>query len=191
MSWTDKYWDCLDQLYWHPAYLGLKSINRNKWEIDGDRVSIPKSLVNMKGALYSRPENAKNNLKNLKQQEEITNHIFDLTFGILDGKLIYDIFNPYIITNSPQDFTSIGREIIERLSLGGNVTQQDGFFVGQDAILAVELKFNAKTSFDQLAKYFLLFMKEEEFSGPKEEMTLLYIFNSNPKRTFIKAFGDS
>jgi hypothetical protein len=47
-SWTRKYWEILDHLYWSPHYLGLKSIPQKHWTIDGGRVSIPRMMTNPK-----------------------------------------------------------------------------------------------------------------------------------------------
>ena len=45
LAWNSKYWDIVSNLYWTPRYLGLQSIGRDKWRVDGDWVSVPKNLV--------------------------------------------------------------------------------------------------------------------------------------------------
>jgi hypothetical protein len=47
MTWNLKYWDILDQLYWSPKYIGLRSIQKN------NRTSLPSdwktALSNLSG----------------------------------------------------------------------------------------------------------------------------------------------
>ncbi|MCP4308855.1 MAG: hypothetical protein GY788_29065 [bacterium] len=49
-----KYWDIVDQFFWSPKYLGLRSIPKRHWEVGDGRISVPSDLVNSSGPLYSR-----------------------------------------------------------------------------------------------------------------------------------------
>ena len=85
MSWTSKYWDAVDDFFWTPGYLGLESIGRKYWTIDGDMVSIPKTMTNPKGPLYRRVQSGDDYWNFVPRQEETFNHIFNLAFAVLPG----------------------------------------------------------------------------------------------------------
>lgn len=191
MSWTTKYWDAVSQFYWSPQYLGLKSIPQRLWTVDGDTVSIPREMTNSEGPLYRRLRSGDDYWEYVRRQEETFNHIFDLTFAILPGDVVGDILNTLTSAGTGHVYKSFGRELSARFSWGehDNITTPDGFFVAEDSILAVELKFNAKPSLDQLAKYVMLFVNEEMVGGQRANLDLLYIFNSDPDATFEKHVG--
>ena len=190
MSWTNKYWDIVDHFFWAPHYLGLKSIPQKLWKIDGEMVCVPKEMTHSTGPLYRRLRSGEEYWQFVRRQEETFNHIFDLAFAILPGDVICDLLCQFTNTGPGHDYASFGREISERYFWSDeNVTTPDGFFVAQDSILAVELKFNAKTSLDQLAKYMMLFIVEEQLSGERESLDLLYIFSSDPEATFESQTG--
>ncbi len=191
MSWTDKYWDLVDQLYWSPQYLGLKSIPRRLWTEDEDRVSIPKAMTNSNGPLYRRVRSGEEFWSYVRRQEETFNQIFDLTFAVLPGDVVTEIFSKLTGTDLRQPYECIGRELRTRhfWREHDNITTPDGFFVNEESILAVELKFNAKTSLDQIAKYLLLFVAEEMVLGQRKRLDLLYIFNSDPDSAFKNQVG--
>jgi hypothetical protein len=126
----------------------------------------------------------------VRRQEETFNHIFDLTFAILPGDVVCDLLDQFTSVGCGHNYESLGRELFDRYSWGNkNVTAPDGFFVARDSVLAVELKFNAITSLDQLAKYLTLFVVEELFAGKREHLDLLYIFHSNPHASFTTQTG--
>lgn len=191
MTWTKKYWDVVDQFYWAPQYLGLKSIPQNIWEVDGDKVSIPIEMINPKGPLYRRLKSGEEYWSYVRRQEETFNHIFDIVFGILPGDVICDILSVPTNIGTGHSYESYGRELCDRYGWGehSNITTPDGFFIAADSVLAVELKFNAKTSLDQLAKYLMLFVSEEVKYGRRANVDLLFIFNSDPVPTFKKQMG--
>ncbi len=189
MSWTDKYWDAVEQLYWTPKYLGLKSISKKHWEVSENRVSVPKSMTNPNGPLYRRVTNGKDFSKFIRHQEETFNHIFELTFGILDGEIINQIFCQLLGKNHHDRLKGYGREL--GLELGFpklyGISQPDGFFVGNHWTVAVELKFDAKTSMDQLAKYLLALTLEREKNLDRKPVQLVYIA-PEPEKLLKDAF---
>lgn len=186
MSWTKKYWDLVEHLYWSPQYIGLKSIPQRHWTIDGDIVSVPKEMTNPRGPLYRRLRSGEDYETYVHRQEETFNHIFDLTFAITPGDIIGEVFGPLTSAGPDHSYQSLGRELRTRHFWGehDNITHPDGFFVAENSILAVELKFNAKTSLDQLAKYVLLIVAEEMVEGRRDSLDLLYVFNSDPNDSF-------
>jgi hypothetical protein len=78
MSWTKNYWDIVGEFYWVPSYLGLKSIPRRHWAIDGEMVSVPKEMTNTTGPLYRRVRSGREYWDFVRRQEETFNHIFNL-----------------------------------------------------------------------------------------------------------------
>ena len=57
------------------------------------------------------------------------------------------------------------------------------------SILAIEMKFNAKTSLDQMAKYVALITGEELHGGSRSHLDLLFVFPSDPVEKFEKQTG--
>ncbi|WP_223429110.1 hypothetical protein [Tateyamaria pelophila] len=189
LNWTEKYWDALEQLYWTPKYLGLKSIPRRHWEATGDRVSVPVSMTNPTGPLYRRVTTGREFTKLVRRHEETFNHIFELTFGILDGEITNDIFCRLLGYHVKDSLKSYGRELGPEFGQPKlyDICQPDGFFTGKNWSLGVELKFDAKTSLDQLAKYLLALAIEREMMGKMKPVALVYIA-PNPNSLFQDAF---
>jgi hypothetical protein len=178
MAWNSKYWDIIADLYWIPRYIGLQSITRDKWEIEGERVSIPGKLItNATGPLYFRSRGISETRMYLSSQEEILNHVFNLAFSIAGDEVISRLLcNPLGISDQGP-FESIGREIGSRYGWreGENVTQQDGFFVTPSTLIAVELKLGSRSWPEQVAKYIALMLLEEKTSGVRSQLGLLFI----------------
>jgi hypothetical protein len=192
MTWTQTYWDLLDHLYWAPQYLGLKSIPRKHWSVDGDRVSIPCEMTSPNGPLYYRLRRFGTDYRTYaRRQEETFNHIFDIAFAVLPGDAIAELLNPFTQAGSSHNYEALGKTLWSRYGFGenSNVTVPDGFFVAERSVLAVELKFNAKTSLDQLAKYVMLFAAEEQHAGARPHLDLLYVFNCEPIPAFEEQVG--
>ncbi len=180
-SWTEFYWNALKQIYWVSSYVGMKSIPRGKWSIEGDKICVPKELVSMDGPLYTRQRKIDDYFIYMRRQEETLNHLFNFVFGILPSEIICKLFGNAFDFERKEHFLSLNDDMAERYSWGKfeNRTQVDGFFVSKNTILAVELKFNAKTSRDQLAKYISLMISEQDFSKNKKNLYLLYILNKD------------
>ena len=136
-------------------YLGLQSISRDKWCIDGEVVSIPLALIaNASGPLYSRSRKFSETKAYLSGQEEILNHMFNLAFSIAADQVISRLLCRPLEIVDPGPFESIGLEIGLRYGWGEheNVTQQDGFFITKSSLIAVELKLGSTSWPEQIAK---------------------------------------
>lgn len=175
MYWNEKYLDNLEQLYWKPKYLGLKSISQKKWSKEGDFISVPRALVNESGPLYSRGIKSSEFKDMIFRQEEILNQFFDIAMSVVSGPILAQLLGCHGLKNPPDAFHSIGREAQDRYGFDGNFTRHDGFFVSKNCAVGVELKLGSKSSLDQIAKYLLMFVSEEKFSGRKDHMELTYI----------------
>ena len=192
LGWTSRYWDILEQVFWVPSYIGLKSITKKTWQIEDGRVSLPKELGNMKSQIYTRKRSRDEYWAFIQRQEETFNHAFDLTLGIMDGQAIVDLFGSLAKLESRKALSGLGREQLERYSFlaNANATQPDGFLTSEDAIFMIELKFNAPTSLDQLANYLAVALAEETLTGTRLEVALLYVVpGPDPKLKVQRQLG--
>lgn len=191
MSWTEKYWDTVDHFYWAPQYIGLKSIPKKHWSIEEKTVSIPKEMTNPSGPLYRRTRKGQDYRDYVRRQEETFNHIFSLTFAILPGDVIGELLGNFTKTGCGHSYESMGRELRVRYGWGehDNITTPDGFFIAERSVLAVELKFDARTSLDQLAKYAVLLTAEDGLGPKNRSLDLLYVFNRDPLTAFHQQAG--
>ena len=190
-EWTRTYWGIVDEFYWTPKYLGLDSISRRSWVDDGEFVSIPKEMTNTSGPLYRRTRFGSEYWDYIRRQEETFNHMLDLVFAILPGDVISELFEAISGQTSRHEFVSIGAEIRSRYHWKeqSNITTPDGFFIADQAISALEIKFDSPTSLDQLAKYVLLMVCEEQLTGRRRELALTYIFNGPAEAMFERHIG--
>ena len=178
MTWNGKYWDIVGNLYWTPRYLGLQSISRNKWRVDGEWISVPKRLVtNSSGPLYVRSRKFDELTTYLHGQEEILNHLFNLLFSIAGDAVISRLLCHPLGLAETGPFESLGREVGSRYGWreSENVTQQDGLFVSTSSVVGVELKLESTSWPEQIAKYIALMIWEETFSHQREHLGLLFI----------------
>ncbi len=177
MTWNQKYWDALDQLYWTPKYLGLSSIPQRKWRRENGWICVPEELVNKSGPLYSRGIRSADIVEHLHRQEEILNHVFDITFAVAGDQIIERLFFHPLGFQDKGPFESVGREVQTRYGWGafGNVTQQDGFFASDKSAIGVELKLRASTWPEQIIKYVSLLAWEEQAKGHRDQLGLLFI----------------
>ena len=120
-------------------------------------------------------------MNDLSGKEEILNHVFDITFSIAADDVLERLFAAPFGFRDAGPFTSLGGEIARRFGWDEkeNVTQQDGFFVSANSILAVELKLKSSTWPEQIAKYAALMAWEEMAHGPKKNLGLLFILPEN------------
>lgn len=177
MTWKNKYWDIVEQFYWWPRYLGMRSIPQKHWIKKDGLICVPEEMVNKTGPLYSRERKVTDLKSYLHGSEEILNHIFDLTFSIAPDSMINDILlNPLGFADSGP-FESLGREVGMRYGWGefDNVTQQDGLFVSEQSIVAVELKLLSSSWPEQIIKYAALLALEEQHKGSRKQLGLLFI----------------
>ncbi len=188
MSWTENYWDIVNEFYWVPSYLGLKSIPQRHWVVDGDLVSIPKEMTNTSGPLYRRLRSGKDYWHFVRRQEETFNHIFNLALSILPGDIISEIFGQFTGFAASYNYRLCGNSIRDEYPWigGANVTTPDAFLLSSESALAIEIKFNAKTSLDQLAKYVALIAGEEIYGNRHRNLDLLYICPESASECFFK-----
>lgn len=177
MSWSKAYWDAIEELYWEPSLLGLKSVSKALRTESPETVSIPRSRIRPGGSIYTRPEKASENFTRLKRLEVPLNHIFDICFSITPSSAMSEIFLTPAKIHDQGKFERLGREIATRFPgfTDNTATQQDGFFASPHTLLGVELKIDAPTSSEQLLKYAALMMAEERHSHRRANLQLTFV----------------
>lgn len=178
MPWNDKYWDMIGNLYWTPRFLGLKSIPQKSWQVNGEWISIPRDRIGTSnGPLYIRTRKLADLKLYLSGQEEVLNHFFNLAFSIMPDQVIARLLCRPLSIEENGPFHSLGRDLALRYGWkpSENVTQPDGFFLTERSLIAVELKLSSTSWPEQLAKYLALMLWEEQKSGPRENLGLLFI----------------
>ena len=177
MAWNKKYWDIHDQLYWSLRYLGLKSIPKKKRVESEALISVPRELVRPGGSLYTREHKAGELREYLHTQEEILNHMFNITFAIAPDALVREVLVEVMGFIDQGSFESLGREVKYRYGWGESerVVQHDGLFVSEATALGVEIKLQSDSSPEQIAKYVALLTWEELHSGRKSQLGLLFV----------------
>ena len=114
VTWANKYWDTIDQLYWDPSLLGLASIPKTDWQLNDDLIATPQAKVRNGGSIYSRKGTAAENAERMRCLEEPLNHIFDITFGIAPDEAIQKLLASPLGFEDPGPFERLGREISTR-----------------------------------------------------------------------------
>jgi len=186
MSWTENYWEIVDEFYWVPSYLGLKSIPQKYWKLDKHTVTMPRVMTNSSGPLYRRIGASKDHPTFVRRQEETFNHIFNLALSIVPGEVVSHLFGDLIGVSGVHDYKLVSNSVCREYPWisGANVTTPDSFLLSTESTLAIEIKFNAKTSLDQLAKYVALIAGEEVYGDRHEHLSLLYIYPSKASEKF-------
>jgi len=194
MAWNNVFWDAIDGLYWEPKRLGLKSIPREGKIVSDDGVFVPKDYLNFSGGLYRRVGTAKENIRAIKQSSENSlNDIFDLTLAIgsdhIRKRLVFD---PLQIEEAGRTKV-VGKNISAHFAWpkeNENLTQHDGFYIGPNSSVCVELKLDASSSLDQVAKYAFLQKEEEHRRGSAASLGLLYIVPESKRSVFKNKYVD-
>jgi hypothetical protein len=182
VTWDKKYWDLIHKLYWEPRYLGLDPISEKEMRRSGVLVCVSKEFLGSR-RLRRRTKTEGEVFQQLGQSEDSLNVFFDITFGIAPDTLINSFFCRPLGIDDNGPFRSLSLlEVTERYEWGQvNVTQHDSFFISDRSIFFVELKLNAPTSMGQILKYAALIVLEEELSGKRQNVGLLYIVPEESK----------
>ena len=175
MSWNQKYWDTLANIYWTRRYMGLESIPRKKWTTSQNHICIPKNEVPTNTGIYVRKRAEAEQMAYLRSQEETLNHVFDLTLAIAGDEVVRRLLFKPLGFDGNGPIESLGREVKVRYGWKGNVTQQDGFFVSPESIVGIELKLGSETTSEQVLKYVTLMHCEELITGARPNVGLLFI----------------
>lgn len=181
MNWNAEYYEILDRYYWMPERLACMR-----------KIDLCDDCKSKRGKTLPQEMRAASVIGRLKRQEVPLNDIFNLFFRIAPRRVPGWLFPEVNAENANESYEVYGQEILDRYGAGvDNVTQQDLFFVGQRHLLAVELKIGAKSELMQIAKYALLFAMEEEQSGKRERLSLVYLTPDKPfEKVWREGFED-
>jgi len=177
MTWNETYWGILNQLYWAPRFIGLSSIQKRHWKRSPEDISVPSEMVNTNGPLYTRGRNSRDVREYLSRQEVILNQFFDITFAIAADEVLSRLFCSPLGFVDRGPFSKMSDNLGARYGWGEseNVTQPDGFYVSNKSLIGVELKLGSSSWPEQVLKYAAVMAWEEQYSGTREHLGLLYI----------------
>jgi hypothetical protein len=175
LPWNTKYWDTLDQIYWTPDYVGLRPVRPISDPSHPDVLILPRSEVPSGNSLYTRSIKSKDMAAHLRRREETLNHILDIGLAIAPDALINLLVAMPLGFEDAGPYDSVGREIDQRFGITENAFQQDGFFISSRSALALEIKLKSSSSPEQVLKYALMLAMEEEITGHRQNVGLLYV----------------
>lgn len=176
MSWNDKVLDNLEQVYWSPDKIGLKSLARQTAP-DGSSYIIPKEHLAGGKSLYCREAPFVEWRSTITKKEELLNQVIEIALAIAPSSFIAEAFFAPLGIRPSSRIQTIGREILSRhASLAPRqFTQHDGFYVSDNAIVMMEMKLKARTSVEQYLKYCTLAALEETLTDKKDHIGLVYL----------------
>ena len=191
MSWTDKYWDLVDDYYWDLPSLGMKPLPKDLIQEHADHTLVPADLLNKNGGrLCRRIGTAKENLGALRSDEVSLNHLLNIGLACIADSVLADLVFKLVDIEASQPITNVNKDFGSRYNVigGQNTTQHDGFYVSENASVGLEIKLMAKTSWDQIAKYAHLHLLEETHSHRKKDLGLLYLMPTSALKDFKAKF---
>ncbi len=185
MAWNQFYWDTFHKYFWEPKWIEIDPVAGTVDTGDG-YIKIPSQYVNI-GKIKYRARKYIASKQKLEGDEDALNDIFNLIFSIAPDYIIRSWFCRPLCIDSFGQFRSYGRlEIADKFGWGeANVTQHDGFFTSDDAIVCVEIKLGATTDKIQVLKYIAMLILEEKLSGVRPSLGLLYIVPHPRKEKII------
>ncbi len=148
-TWNTEYYDIMSFFYWEPQHLGKKRYPESTYK------SLKDAMVH------------------LKKMEVTLNHQFNFFFRLLPENMYLDFFRSIVPGLVEDNYHYQNREDVEGLQLN-DATQPDILFVGSKSIIGVELKIGAKTTFEQVLKYAMLFYFEQKRSGSAKVCNLIF-----------------
>lgn len=168
MAWNAEYWDLMTNLYWDPKRIGCRRIIEL---CDACKRKRPDKHLRSPDTVIGR----------LKRLEEPLNDIFNVFLRIAPSRFPGRLFGSAFRSPIDDRFVFLGQEIANRYGFGdANITQHDVFLAGKQTLLMVELKVGAATDLLQVAKYALLAALEEQESGRRERLLLVYLTPDKP-----------
>ena len=189
MAWNDKYWDTLDQIYWTPDYVGLRTLKPQRDPARPDFLLIPRSDAPAGNSVYTRSIKPKDMTPHLHRREETLNHVLDIGLAIAPDVLLHRLIAKPLGFDDFGPFECIGREIDQRFGIDENAFQQDGFYVSDQSALALEIKLKSPSNPQQVLKYAVMLALEEMATGPKQNVGLLYVVPEGTEEALWRGCG--
>ena len=170
--------------------VGLESIPEKEVLFVNDKICIPKRYSEL-GSIYYRKTKALDLRQTLSRYEDFLNFHLDLLLSIASDDIINKLVLGSLEFNDTGPWSKYGLLSLLRLfELGEkNVAQPDGFFVSDRSIIGVEIKLAARTSPKQLLAYIAVAIQEENLTGERDNLGLLYLVPKNRKSTILDKAG--
>lgn len=149
-NWSDEYLEILEFYYWEPQHLGKSKHPNTKYD------SLEKVL------------------EHIRRMEVSLNHIFNLFFTLLPNKETNELFSRVFQKPFNEEFYFNSRTTRDFVDSFKSATQPDLFFPSENHTVCIEMKVGAQSNFDQLMKYLLLALLENERSGKQKKFSLLF-----------------
>jgi hypothetical protein len=149
-NWSDEYLEILEFYYWEPQHLGKSKHPNTKYN------SLEKVL------------------EHIRRMEVSLNHIFNLFFTLLPNKETNELFSRVFQKPFNEEFLFNSRTTRDFVDSFKSATQPDLFFPSENHTVCIEMKVGAQSDFDQLMKYLLLAILENERSGKQKKFSLLF-----------------
>jgi hypothetical protein len=192
MAWDEKCWGIFNNIYWTTRFIGMQGIKvtpeLTKLLAD-QNIEVPKKS----GRIYVREVTESDLAKKLLSQEEVLNHFFNITFDIACDEVVSQLLCQPLGIADKGPFASFSNGFQTRFgwSRNENVTQPDAFFYTEDSLICVELKLGSRTWPEQIGKYLALMHFEEQVSGKRKNLGLLFIVPENIRKTHLSKIGIS
>lgn len=150
-TWNEEYYETLEFYYWEPQHLGKMKMSESKYD------SLRKSI------------------DHIKKMEVSLNHHFNTFFSLLPNKETNDLFAHIFGREFQGNFCFNSKATRDFVDSFKSATQPDLFFPSEQELVCIEMKVGSKSSFDQLTKYLLLSLLEQEREHSEKKFSLLYI----------------
>ncbi len=141
MAWNSKVLDVLEQLYWSPKKLGMRSMICAPTE-DHSGFVVPRDAVIGEPRVYMRPSNHYQYWRDrIHRDEELLNQVIEVAVGIAPTAFLARAFFTPLGIETTGPIEVIGREVRARhVALAPQqYIQHDGFYVAPDAIVGMEM----------------------------------------------------
>lgn len=176
MSWNDKVFDNLEQLYWSPNKIGLRKAHGAANE-DGTGYVVPHTLLDGGRSLYARASRYRDWRNDVTKDEELLNQVLEIGFAIAPSAFLEEAFFKPLDIVPAGKISTIGREAVRRHATlsPAQFIQHDGFYVSSNSIVMMEMKLKSNTSIEQYLKYCTLIALEEIIHGRRDNLGLIYL----------------
>lgn len=162
--WNTNYYEIIQDYYWEPQH-----IDRAKRE-------------------HPKYGNDKQVLWHIHQMEVSLNHLLALFFSLTPRDFIHRLECSAFGSHSSADFRQVSLFEL-RATYRHDPTQPDVFLVAADRCLSIEVKIDAKSSLEQVAKYALLHLDFAKRNGiPTDGSRLIYLTPRPVSQTWKEKF---
>jgi len=165
-TWNNEYVEILEFFFWESQHLGKQKNPQ------------------------SRLKKLNEVLSHLREMEVTLNHQFNLFFALLPQQILRELLGKCFQHTFVDTFIIDSRETRKCIESLGRVTQPDILLFGQQSLAAIEMKVAAKSSLEQLMKYLLLSLLENDVSGKPRMFHLLFLGKDDFTKLFKEGYNN-